>query len=368
MKYNWQQADWPNFQYSTEEVEDLLYDYSQRTGKINGILEGLPEETKSEAIIELLVSEALKTSEIEGEYLSRKDVMSSIKKNLGLKTDIISKDKTAEGISELMIDAQKTFKEDLTKENLFSWHKLLMKGNPKIQAGQWRTHEEPMQVISGAMGKEKIHYEAPPSKIVAKEMKRFIQWFNQTARGGEMEIKKPILRAAIAHLYFETIHPFEDGNGRIGRAISEKALSQYMDRPVLLSLSKAMEGKKKNYYAALQLAQRSNEITQWINYFVKTTISAQIDAESLIEFTLKKTKFFDRNKHQLNQRQEKAIRRMLKSGPKGFDGGMNARKYVSLNKTSKPTATRDLQDLCDKGILTKEGGGRSTSYYINGFK
>ncbi|CAM4279665.1 Fic family protein [Gillisia limnaea] len=364
MKYNWQQADWPNFQYSTDHVETMLYEFSEKSGKINGILESLPEETKSEAIIELLVSEAIKTSEIEGEYLSRKDVMSSIKKNLGLKTDVISKDKTAEGISELMIDGQKTFKEYITEENLFNWHTLLMKGNSTIQAGQWRTHEEPMQVISGAMGKEKIHYEAPPSKIVPKEMNLFIQWFNQTGRGGEMEIKKPIIRAAIAHLYFETIHPFEDGNGRIGRAISEKALSQYMDRPIVLSLSKAMEVEKKEYYAALQLAQRSNEITPWITYFVKTTISAQIDAESLIEFTLKKTKFFDRYKHQLNQRQEKAVRRMLKSGPKAFDGGMNARKYVSLNKTSKPTATRDLQDLYDKGILTREGGGRSTSYFL----
>jgi len=364
MKYNWQQADWPNFRYSTEEVEELLYDYSQRAGKINGILEGLPEETRSEAIIELLVSEAIKTSEIEGEYLSRKDVMSSIQKNLGLKTDVISKDKTAEGISELMIDAQNTFKEDLNNESLFNWHTLLMKGNTTIQAGQWRTHEEPMQVISGAMGKEKIHYEAPPSKIVPKEMNLFILWFNQTGRGGEMEIKKPIIRAAVAHLYFETIHPFEDGNGRIGRAISEKALSQYMDRPILLSLSKAMEAKKKEYYASLQLAQRSNEITPWINYFVETTITAQIEAEFLIEFTLKKTKFFDRYKHQLNQRQEKAVRRMLISGPKGFDGGMNARKYVSLNKISKPTATRDLQDLFDKGILTREGGGRSTSYFL----
>ncbi len=290
--------------------------------------------------------------------------MSSIQKNLGLKTDVISKDKTAEGISELMIDAQNTFKEDLNNESLFNWHTLLMKGTPTIQAGQWRTHEEPMQVISGAMGKEKIHYEAPPSKIVPKEMNLFIQWFNQTGRGGEMEIKKPIIRAAVAHLYFETIHPFEDGNGRIGRAISEKALSQYMDRPILLSLSKAMEAKKKEYYASLQLAQRSNEITPWINYFVETTITAQIEAESLIEFTLKKTKFFDRYKHQLNQRQEKAVRRMLISGPKGFDGGMNARKYVSLNKTSKPTATRDLHDLFDKDILTREGGGRSTSYFL----
>lgn len=364
MKYNWQQSDWPNFQYSTENVEISLYEFSEKAGKISGILESLTEETKSEAIIELLVSEAIKTSEIEGEYLSRKDVMSSIKNNLGLPTKTVSKDKTAEGISELIIDAQKTFKKNLTKESLFAWHKMLMKGNTSIKAGQWRSHQAPMQVVSGAMGKEKIHYEAPSSKIVPKEMSRFIKWFNQTGRGGEKEIKKPIIRAAVAHLYFETIHPFEDGNGRIGRAVSEKALSQYMGRPILLSLSKAMEGKKKEYYAALQLAQRTNEITPWINYFVKTTITAQKEAASLIEFTLKKTKFFDQYRNRLNKRQEKAIRRMLEAGPKGFEGGMNARKYISICKTSKATATRDLQNLSDRNILTQKGGGRSTSYFL----
>lgn len=365
MKYNWQKADWPNFKYSTEQVEELLYEFSERAGKINGILEGLPKKTKTEAIIELLVSEAIKTSEIEGEYLSRKDVMSSIKKNLGLKTEVIFKDKTAEGISELMVDAQKTYKTDLNSQSLFHWHKLLMKGNKSIKAGLWRTHKEPMQVVSGAMGKEKIHYEAPPSAKVPNEMELFINWFNDTGRERKKEIKKPIIRAAIAHLYFETIHPFEDGNGRIGRAISEKALSQFMGRPILLSLSKAMEGRKKEYYDALQLAQRSNEITSWINYFVHTTITAQKEAESLISFTLKKTKFFDKYENLLNPRQEKAIKRMLKSGPDGFEGGMNTRKYISLNRTSKATASRDLQDLFEKEILTRKGGGRSTSYFLN---
>lgn len=365
MNYNWQQADWPNFQYSTEGVEASLYEFSERAGKIKGILEGLPEETKTETIVQTLVAEAIKTSEIEGEYLSRKDVMSSIKNNLGIPTEAVSRDKTAEGISELMIHAQKTFKEDLEKESLFNWHKMLMKGNARIKAGQWRTHQEPMQVVSGAMGKEKIHYEAPPSKIVAEEMNSFILWFNQTGRKGEKEIKKPIIRAAIAHLYFETIHPFEDGNGRIGRAVSEKALSQYMGSPILLSLSKAMESNKKEYYAALQLAQRSNEITPWINYFVKTIITAQVEAESLIDFTLKKTRFFDQYRSELNERQEKAMKRMLEAGPKGFEGGMNARKYVSICKTSKATATRDLQNLFNKNIFIKKGDGRSTSYFLN---
>ncbi len=186
-----------------------------------------------------------------------------------------------------------------------------------------------------------------------------------TAPGGENEINKPAVRSAIAHLYFESIHPFEDGNGRIGRAISEKALSQGVRRPVLLSLSKAIEANKKKYYEALQIAQRSNEITDWICYFVNMTIDAQNKAENQIEFTLKKTKFFDYFESQLNERQLKVIRRMLEEGVKGFEGGMNTKKYISISHTSKATATRDLQDLVEKTIFIPSGGGRSTSYTIN---
>ena len=192
-------------------------------------------------------------------------------------------------------------------------------------------------------------------------MKGFISWFNES----QNIIKKPIIRSAIAHLYFESIHPFEDGNGRIGRAVAEKALSQSIGRPVLFSLSKSIEGNKNDYYEALKAAQRSNEITDWINYFVKTVLDAQIDAEQEIEFTLKKTKFFDQHKDELNDRQLKVVRRMLQEGHQGFAGGMNARKYVSIASTSKATATRDLQDLVQKGIFKPLGGGRSTRYDIN---
>jgi Fic family protein len=191
-------------------------------------------------------------------------------------------------------------------------------------------------------------------------MQRFLLWFNES----QDSIKKPIMRAAIAHLYFESIHPFEDGNGRIGRAIAEKALSQNIGRPVLFSLSKSMEAKKKAYYDALQKAQRSNEITEWMHYFVNTVLEAQIDAEQEIEFTLKKAKFFSQYQDQLNDRQQKGIRRMLEEGPNGFEGGMNARKYVGITGTSKATATRDLQDLVQKEIFTPIGGGRSTRYEL----
>lgn len=366
MKYNWQQKEWPNFTYSTEEVETRLFEFSERAGKINALLENLPEEIRVETVIELLVAEAVKTSAIEGEYLDRIDVMSSIKKNLGLLPDHLNTgDKRAEGIAELMTDAQKSFNEPLSEETLLNWHRMLMKGNSSKEAGRWRTHEEPMQVVSGAMGREIIHYEAPPSKRVPGEMKQFIIWFNLTGKNSEKEIKKPVIRAAIAHLYFESIHPFEDGNGRIGRAIAEKALSQSVKRPVLLSLSDAMERKKKDYYNALMAAQRSNEITPWVEYFVNTTLHAQVSAEKIIEFSLYKARFFDRYENALNNRQIKVIRRILKEGPGGFEGGLNVRKYIGITKTSKATATRDLQDLLQKDVVAKKGGGKNTSYFLN---
>ena len=362
MRYNWQQKGWPNFQYQTTNIEDNLYDFAQRTGRISGVLEGLSETEQTEAMINLMVSEAIKTSEIEGEYLSRNDVMSSIRRNIGLNPDLPpTKDKRAVGVSKLMVAVRNNLSKPLTSKILCDWHSMLMKGGKGIQIGKWRTHEEPMQIVSGGMGREIVHFEAPPSNKVPLEMDGFIQWFNDS----QSEIKKPILRGAIAHLYFETIHPFEDGNGRIGRAIAEKALSQSIGRPVLLSLSKSIESNKNNYYDALKAAQRSNEITDWINYFVKTVLDAQIDAEQEIEFTLKKTKFFDNYKDALNERQQKVVRRMLEEGHQGFEGGMNARKYVSIASTSKATATRDLQGLVENGIFLPIGGGRSTRYEIN---
>ncbi len=367
MLYNWQQKDWPDFTYSLTRVEDLLFHFAERTGHVSGILKTISEETQLETVINLMVAEAVKTSEIEGEFVSRKDVLSSIRKNLGLtKTPVAVKDKRAVGVSNLMIDVRKTFKELLTDKKIFEWHKMLMgDDHTDIVTGNWRKHKEPMQVVSGAIGKQKVHFEAPPSEKVPGEMKQFIRWFNDTAPGGKKEIKKAPLRAAIAHLYFESIHPFEDGNGRIGRAIAEKALSQSIGRPVMLSLSKTIEAAKKTYYTALQKASLSNEITNWIYYFVKVVVDAQLQAEEEIEFTLKKAKFFDRYKNLLNERQLIIIKRMLEEGADGFKGGMNARKYVSLTKTSKATATRDLQFLLGNKILIAFGGGRSTGYQVN---
>lgn len=365
--YNWQQKDWPLFRYLLDEVEDLLLLFSEKVGRVSGILEGLPEATKQEAIVDIILAEAIKTSEIEGEYPNRKDVLSSIRKNLGwYDSPEFIKDKSAIGLGELMIDVRNTFKESLTEETLFGWHRMLLGENKGVLTGAWRTHEDPMQVISGAMGKQRVHFEAPPSSLVAKEMKRFIDWFNETGPGGKKEIRKAPVRSAIAHLYFESIHPFEDGNGRIGRAIAEKALSQTIGRPVMLSLSRTIEANKSDYYNSLEQAQRSNEITPWMKYFVGIALSAQSEAELNIDHTLKKVRFFDRYRDLLNERQLTVIKRMFEEGPKGFQGGMNARKYIGIAKTSKATATRDMQHLVEIGaFIPKEAGGRSTSYEVN---
>ena len=365
MAYNWQQKDWPHFQYDLTGVEDVLLAFAEKTGLASGLLKGLPEDMQTEAIIDMMVSEAIKTSEIEGEYLSRKDVMSSIRKNLGVGGVITQvSDKRAEGAAALMIDVRNSFAEPLRQKKLFDWHGMIMIGSRGIQTGAWRTHIEPMQVVSGPIGKEKVHFEAPPSERVPKEMTGFISWFNATGPGGKKEIKKPLVRAAVAHLYFESIHPFEDGNGRLGRALSEKALSQGIGRPVLLSLSRSIEAHRKQYYAALQRGQQDNEITNWVTWFVNMGLEAQIQAEEQVEFTLRKTKLFDRWKDALNDRQLQVLQRMLEEGPKGFKGGMNAKKYVAVTGTSKATATRDLQDLVEKGVFIPAGGGRSTRYEV----
>jgi len=261
-----------------------------------------------------------------------------------------------------MVAVHTDFVEPLSEKMLFDWHRLLLPESRGIAVGEWRTHEEPMQVLSGAFGKERVHFEAPASKNVPEEMSQFIRWFNETAPGGKREMKKAPIRAGIAHLYFESIHPFEDGNGRIGRALSEMALAQGIGHPVLMSLSATIEANKKDYYSALEKAQYQNEITPWLNYFSETIHMAQQAAEDHIDFILGKANFFDTYKEQLNARQLTAINRMLEEGPNGFEGGMSARKYIAITKTSKATATRDLQHLVEIGAFKTIGAGRSERY------
>jgi Fic family protein len=273
-------------------------------------------------------------------------------------------DKRAVGAAELMVDVRRTFALPLSEAKLLDWHRMVMAGNRTVATGRWRAHREPMQVVSGSVGRQTVHFEAPPSERVPAEMARFIGWYNETAPNEANPIQNPIIRSAVAHLYFESVHPFEDGNGRIGRAIAEKALSQGVGRPVVLSLSRAIEADRAGYYTALQTAQRSNEITPWIYWFAQTVLEAQEQAQQQIAFTLRKSQLLDRVRDTLNDRQLKVVSRMLEEGPNGFKAGMSAKKYMSMTAVSKATATRDLQDLVAKGVLTATGDGRSTRYHV----
>ena len=365
MTYNWQSPEWPDFIYNLAEVQLIIVNFAKETGEINGIIQALPEEMQLENLLQLMLSEALKTSEIEGEYLSREDVMSSIRNNLGLnESPVTIKDQQAAGIGRLMVEVRRSFQEPISIGMLKYWHQLLMENSKQINAGEWRSGTEPMQVISGAYGKEIVHYEAPPSIQVSNEMLHFVDWFNSVEFGLGGDVAEAVLRAAIGHLYFESIHPFEDGNGRIGRALAEKALSFSLGRPVMLSLSKAIEKDRKRYYAELKKAQAGLEISEWIIYFASIILEAQKDAKVMVQFTLKKTLFFDRYKSQLNERQLKVINKMLASGADGFEGGMTAAKYMRIAKISKATATRDLQHMHEIGVLIQEGLGRSVHYQL----
>lgn len=366
MSYNWQQEGWPKFEFTPGIIEDVQLKFLLKSGKSSGRFSGITEEKKDQLLVDILLSEAIKTSEIEGEFLSRVDVMSSLKKNLGIHEEQprLVKDHRAKGIAKLMVAVRQTWKEPLSDLMLFSWHEMLMEGNHYIQTGNWRTGTEPMQVVSGALGKEIVHFEAPPSVQIPDEMTRFIEWFNATNPEGEMAIRNPILRAALVHLYFGSIHPFEDGNGRIGRALAEKALHQGLDQPILISLSQVIEAKRQLYYDQLKQAQQSLQVDSWLLYFADVVMKAQEKVEELIEFSLKKMKLFDAFSKELNERELKALNRMLDEGLDGFEGGMNAKKYISLTGTSKATTTRDLQHLRDLGILVAEGGGRSVRYQV----
>jgi Fic family protein len=365
MKYNWQQSDWPNFQFETNAIEEMLLKYLHNAGKLEGALRSLNESDREETITELLIAEAIKTSEIEGEFMSRADVASSIRRNLGLHHQKAVSDQRARGIADVMVSARKSYNDPLTETILVNWHSALLSHENQLAVGKWRSHEEPMQIVSGALGFERVHFEAPPSSRIEEEMTRFIQWFNDTAPKQPKAIVHAPIRAAIAHLYFESIHPFEDGNGRIGRAIAEKALAQTTGYPGLTSLSITIEQNKKEYYVQLEKAQRSNKITPWISYFVKTIVEGQGFAKETIDFTLLKSRYFDQYSHQLNPTQLKVLKRMSSQGPAGFEGGMTAGKYSRLARVSKATATRHLTELLKLDALNIQGQGRSTRYHIN---
>ena len=366
MEYIWQSKDFPKFVFNKQEIVPLIQQFAHDLGEINGIVMGFSEENKQDLFAEVMLSEALKTSEIEGEYFSREDVMSSLKANLGIKDyHQNSRNKKANAIAHLMIEVQNSYYKPISEKILLDWHHILMENERGINAGQFRMGIEPMQVVSGKFGDFIIHYEAPPSENLPVMIQQFLKWYNDFEVNDFGKIGEGIVLSALAHLYFETLHPFEDGNGRIGRALAEKALSEKLGTPVFISISKSIEKDKSRYYEELKLAQRNLEVSSWMLYFCSILQNALLDSKNQALFTLKKTLFFDQFKSQLNERELKAIQKMTEMGGNSFVGGMNAKKYISINKISKATATRDLQHLSEIGVFLKSGGGRSISYKLN---
>ncbi|MDI1277345.1 Fic family protein [Methylobacter sp.] len=365
MLWNWQQPDWPNFNYDKSLIDDFEKQLLLGAGLLFGAFKHLNEEDKRQLTIELISNEALKTSAIEGQYLDRDSLQSSICRQFGLIADNRKVSPAEQGIAEMMVNVYRSFEAPLSHAMLLEWHKMLTNGHRDLSdIGRYRTHSEPMQIVSGTIYAPKVHFEAPPSAQMMAEMQRFIDWFNASASNGTTPLSA-LLRAAIAHLYFVSIHPFEDGNGRIGRAIAEKALAQCLSQPTLIAIAYTIERDKKTYYSALEQANKQNEITAWLIYFAKTVINAQSYTATWVDFLIKKAKLYDRLRGQINPRQEKVLTRMFREGPDGFIGGLSAEKYIGITGAPRATATRDLQDLVGKGALLRHGERKHTRYFLN---
>lgn len=364
MVWNWQQTDWPEFRYDSAALASLEETFLLRAGELFGAFHHVNPNDRDTLRIELISDEALKTSEIEGEILNRDSVQSSLRQQMGLDSETRRILPEERGIAEMMVTLYRTYGDSLTHYGLFSWHKMVMAGHRDIQiVGGYREHDDPMQVVSGPIGREKVHFEAPPSNQIRAEMDAFIEWFNGSAPDGKSP-RPALLRSGIAHLYFESIHPFEDGNGRIGRALSEKALAQNLGQPTLIALAYTIERNRKTYYEILERSNKSNEITNWLVYFAETILEAQANTLARIEFYIAKARLYDRLRGKLNPRQEKALARMFREGVEGFKGGLSAENYIRITGASRATTTRDLQDLVDKGALTRTGERRHTRYWL----
>jgi Fic family protein len=365
MTWNWEQADWPNFTYDAEALEPLEKNFLLRSGEMIGACKHVGADDQASLKIEIISDEAVKTSQIEGEILNRDSVQSSLRQQFGLGIEQPGVKPAERGISKMMVDLYQNFASPLTDRTMFEWHAMLLGGDKSINMiGGYRTDADTMQIVSGADYKRTVHFEAPPSGRITDEMKRFITWFNDTVPGGKSPLPA-LARAGIGHLYFESIHPFEDGNGRIGRALAEKSLSQNLGQPSLAALAYTIERRRKDYYAALARNSRDNQITDWLTYFAETVLEAQADTLKRVDFYIAKAKFYERLRGQMNERQEKAIARMFREGIDGFKGGLSAENYITITKASRATATRDLQDLVAKNALTKTGELRHTRYHLN---
>ena len=360
-----EQPDWPEFTWDAKALASRLADIRHRQGRLLGRMESLGFELRREASLETLTTEVVNSSAIEGETLNHEEVRSSIARKLGIEIGgYVSVGRDVEGIVEMMIDATRDFDRPLTRERLFDWHAALFPtgrtGMQRITVGAWRPASAgPMQVVSGPVGKERGHFEAPAAERLDAEMRHFLDWF-EGGKGID-----PVLRAGIAHLWFVTIHPFEDGNGRIARAIADMALARADGmRERFYSMSAQIETERKVYYAQLERQQRGSvDITGWLAWFLDCLGRAIGAAEDTLSAVLYKAEIWKiANRKPVSERQRQVLNRMLDSGFKGY---MNTSKYAKLAKCSNDTALRDIRDLVDRGLFVKNpGGGRSTSYRL----
>ncbi|WP_430735342.1 Fic family protein [Halodesulfovibrio aestuarii] len=365
--YIWQTENWPNFTYQAEAILTPLGKCRKLQGELLQQLATLDENFSLEAEATLLEAEALRTSEIEGIQLNPQSVRSSVAKKLGLEDAGIGKvGQYEENLVDILLEATLNKNAPLTEETLFSWHAALFptgySGRHKIQIGHWRSDEKgAMQVISGRPGKQIIHYEAPPAERLPKEVGSFLEWF---ATANE---KDGIIRAAIAHFWFVTIHPFDDGNGRLARIITDMTMAQdEQTSRRAYSISAQIAGNRKAYYQVLEQTQKGDgNITEWLVWFINTLEQAMLKSKDLIKQTLAKADFWKTHATTpINDRQRKVLNKLLDAGLDGFEGGLTNKKYIAMTKASSATATRDLVDLVEKGMLEKSAGGRSTTYYI----
>ena len=365
MTYIHQQKDWPNFRWSEGRLLPLLAKVRHQQGRLLGQMEGLGFHLRGQANLESLTSEVIGSSAIEGEKLNAGEVRSSIARRLGIAhAGTIPASRHVEGVVEMMLDATRKFDQALTVERLFSWHASLFpsgrSGMQRITVGAWRTAEAgPMQVVSGALGRERVHFEAPEAHLLDAEIARFMEWFEG------VEKIDPVLKAGIAHFWFVTIHPFEDGNGRIARAIADMALARadgVSDR--FYSMSTQIEKERKQYYDSLESSQRGHmDITLWLEWFLGCLDRALGQAQENLQTILQKARIWDQinQRGPVNERQHGVINRLLD----GFEGKLTTSKYAKIANCSQDTALRDIQELIGRDILTREaGGGRSTGYRL----
>ena len=365
MNYIWEHGQWPALRWDDRALVRLLAHVSREQGRLLGKMEGLGFDLRSEAHLHTLTEDVVKTSEIEGERLEREQVRSSIARRLGMDIGgLVPADRNVDGVVEMTLDATGDPNEPLTVERLFAWHSALFptgrSGMTRITVGNWRTDATgPMQVVSGPIGKERIHYQAPPAERLPEEMETFLTWFEHP---GDID---PLLVAGLAHLWFVTLHPFDDGNGRIGRVIADTALAR-ADRTGqrFYSMSGQIRAERNTYYNMLERTQKADvDVTRWQTWFLECLLRAIEAAQNTLSAVLDKARFWERfAKEPLNERQIKVLNRLLD----GFEGKLTSSKWAKLAKCSQDTAYRDIVDLIERGALRRDpGGGRSTSYSLD---